>query len=427
MRPLIPVLVIGALAVPRLALAQMSSMPSGGNVHEHGEMEMHPMTGVLGIPLARDGSGTAWLPDDSPMRALHRMAGDWSLMLHWNVFAGYDYQGSDAGDGRVTSQNWVMGMASHPLAGGIVTGRSMLSLEPLTVGNAGYPLLLQTGEGLVDRQHPHDLFMEVASIYERPIAGPVALQLYGALAGEPALGPVAFPHRPSAMFDPLATLGHHWQDSTHISFGVVTAGVFTRVAKLEGSWFNGREPDDDRYDLDLRRFDSYSTRLSINPSHAWSLQGSYGYLASPEESEPDVSVQRVTASAIHAMPIGEHGSWTSTVTWGRNMPSNGPATNSALAETAVDLSHLGTTFGRVEYVVKTGHDFELPAMMTDVTLPLGEVSLGHVHPVARVGDAEAAIGVLGSIAVVDDQLVDRYGTRTPLGVMAYVQLMPAAM
>lgn len=438
MRPIVPfVLVTAALSLPAVANAQHehhgAAPPASEEVESEGEMEgMGTMTGVLGIPMSRDGSGTAWLPDDAPMRAVPRMTGDWTLMLHWNVFAGYDYQGSDAGDDRVTSQNWIMGMAGHPLGGGELTGRAMLSLEPLTVGDSGYPLLLQTGETndgepLVDRQHPHDLFMELASIYERPIAGPVAFQLYGALSGEPALGPVAFPHRPSAMSDPLATIAHHWQDSTHISFGVATAGIFTRTAKLEASWFNGREPDENRYDLDLRAFDSYSTRLSVNPSRAWSLQASYGYLASPESLEPDVSVQRVTASAIHAMPIAADGSWTSTIAWGRNIPSEGPATDSVIAESAVDLGHLGTTFGRLEYVMKTGHDFDMPTTMAELELPVGSASLGHTHPIVRVGDAEAALGIRGSIAVVNDDLVDRYGTRTPLGVMAYVQLQPAAM
>ena len=421
MRPFV-LLVLAASATPRLAHAQHHHA-----VHAEGHADTHPMTGVLGIPMSRHGSGTAWLPDQAPMRAVHRMAGDWRFMLHWNAFAGYDYQASDAGDARLTSQNWLMGMAGHPLAGGMLTGRAMLSLEPLTTGDRGYPLLLQTGETsdgepLIDRQHPHDLFMEVASIYERPLAGPLAFQLYGALAGEPALGPVAFPHRPSAMADPLATLSHHWQDSTHISFGVVTAGLFTRAAKLEASWFNGREPDENRYDMDLRGFDSFATRLSVNPSPAWSLQASYGYLASPEALEPDVSVQRVTASAIHATPH-----WTATLAYGRNIPSEGRATGSVVAESAIDLDRLGTTFARAEYVVKTGHDFAFAETMSSVELPIASASLGHTHPILRTASTEASLGIVGSIAVAPDELVDRYGTRTPLGVMAYLQLQPTAM
>ena len=201
------------------------------------EMEA-PHAGVLGLPMTRHGSGTAWLPDDSPMRAAHYKVGGWDVMLHGNLFVGYDYQATDAGESEVVSQNWIMAMAGHPLGGGMFEARTMLSLEPLTLGDNGYPLLLQTGETLegmplVDRQHPHDLFMEIAGRYEREVAGGVAFQLFGGLAGEPALGPVAFPHRPAAMADPMAPLTHHWLDSTHISFGVLTAGVFRRRGRAQ--------------------------------------------------------------------------------------------------------------------------------------------------------------------------------------------------
>ena len=190
------------------------------------------------------------------------------------------------------------------IGGGELVLRQMLSLDPLTVGADGYPLVLQTGESLGgsplhDRQHPHDLFMEIAALYTRPFSASSAFQLYAAPAGEPALGPVAFPHRFSAASDPLAPLAHHWQDSTHISFGVLTAGLLTRMFKVEGSWFNGREPDEHRYDFDIRRPDSWSGRLWFNPSKARSFQASYGYLASPEELHPDESVHRLTASAVH--------------------------------------------------------------------------------------------------------------------------------
>jgi hypothetical protein len=392
----------------------------------------HARTGVLGIPMTRHGSGTAWLPDDSPMRAFHARVGGWDTMLHGNLFVGYDVQGTDEGDSEVVSQNWIMGMASHGLLGGTFGVRTMLSLEPLTLGDNGYPLLMQTGETLdgeplVDRQHPHDLFMEVAADYQREIAGGVAFELYGALAGEPALGPVGFPHRPSAMPDPLAPLSHHWQDSTHITFGVVTAGVFTRAMKLEGSWFNGREPDEERYDLDLRGFDSLSTRLSVNPARQWSLQASYGYLDSPEALEPDVSVQRVTASATHAASLGMRRSWTSMAGWGRNMPSDGHDSDSVLLETAADLGAWGVTFARAEYVLKTGHDFDFPEEMAELELPVTSLSLGHVQPVLDISGVETAIGVVGSVGYVADELEPRYGTRTPLGMMAFVQVQPGAM
>ncbi len=271
---------------------------------------------------------------------------------------------------------------------------------------------------------PADLFMELATRYEREIAGGVAFQLYGALAGEPALGPVAFPHRPAAMPDPMAPLGHHWLDSTHISFGVLTAGVFTRTAKLEGSWFNGREPDEERFDLDLRAPDSYATRLSVNPSRAWSLQASYAFLDSPEVLHPDVSIQRFTGSVTHATSIGERRHWTSTAAAGFNIPSEGITTHAVLAESALDLGHLGVTFVRAEHLIKAGEDFDLPESMHDVELPIAALSLGHTHPVAEIGGAETALGIRGSVAYGPEELEVRYGTRTPVGVMAYVQVQP---
>jgi hypothetical protein len=418
------------LAVPADAFGQHAGHQDATRYGEPGGEARHP-AGALGLPMSRVGSGTSWLPDDAPMRAFHLEGGGWDLMLHGNVFVGYDYQAGDAGDDQLVSQNWLMAMAGHELAGGRLAARTMLSLEPLTVGRRGYPLLLQTGEQvdgapLVDRQHAHDLIMEAAAMYERGLTDRVAFQLYAALAGEPALGPAGFPHRPSAMSDPLAPLGHHWLDSTHISFGVLTAGAFTRTAKLEGSWFNGREPDDERYDLDLRAFDAASARLTVNPDAHWSLQASGGYLDSPEELEPGVSVIRTTASASHARRLGR-GHWTSTLGWGRNTPSSGPATDAVLAESVLDLDRLGATFARAEYVRKSGRDLALDPAMEDEVFGIATVSLGHTHPVLREGGLETALGVRGSAGVIDAELEPRYGTRFPLGVMAYVQIQPQAM
>src|SRR5881628_801045 len=220
-------------------------------------MEMH--AGPLDIPETRMGSGTSWLPDASPMHAAHIALGDWTLMVHGKVFFQYDWQGGSRGSNQLGIVNWAMAVVSRPLGGGQLQLRGMVSAEPGTIGSRGYPLLVQSGESyqgapLHDRQHPHDLFMELAALYERPVARNLALSLYLAPVGEPAVGPVAFPHRPSAADDPLAPISHHWQDGAHITFGVVTAGVFTRRAKLEGSWFNGREPDGLRLRRQAARF-----------------------------------------------------------------------------------------------------------------------------------------------------------------------------
>jgi hypothetical protein len=229
---------------------------------EHDSMGGAP----LGIEETRDASGTAWQPDSTPMFMWHARSGDWRLGLHTNSFFGFDGANS-RGDDQFLSINWLMGMATHPVGTGDLTFRAMLSAEPATMPKNGYPLLLQTGESfegepLHDRQHPHDLFMELAARYRRPIGDTFGLELYAAPVGEPAIGPAAFPHRFTSMGDPLAPLGHHWFDSTHITFGVLTAGVFTNKLKLEGSWFNGREPDEERWDFDFRQPDSVAARLS---------------------------------------------------------------------------------------------------------------------------------------------------------------------
>ncbi len=250
------------------------------------------------------------------MRDGFSLAG-WDLMAHGLAFGGYDYQGSRRGGGQVFSTNWAMLMAQHDFLGGEFGARLMMSGEEFTDGGRGYPLLLQSGETFHgvpnhDRQHPHDLFMEMAATYTHSITKDLGFQLYGGPVGEPALGPVAAPHRESAAADPFAPLGHHWMDSTHVTFGVVTAGIFTHNVKLEASWFNGREPDSNRSNFDFRRMDSYSTRLSYNPTRDLSLQTSWGYLKSPEQLEPDVSVNRITSSATYNLrariggQLGDH-------------------------------------------------------------------------------------------------------------------------
>ena len=219
------------------------------------------------------------------------MAGSWFLMVHGFGFVQYDAQGGSRGDEQFGSLNWGMLMASRDLAGGRFQVRTMLSFDAATVSNRGYPLLLQSGESyrgqpLHDRQHPHDFWMELAVMYERAVSSKLGLALYAAPSGEPALGPVAFMHRPSAMDNPFAPLSHHWQDATHISFGVVSAGIFGPSWKIEGSAFNGREPDEERWGFDRLRLNSYSGRLTINPSAGWSLAAGYGFLRNPDALRP---------------------------------------------------------------------------------------------------------------------------------------------
>jgi hypothetical protein len=392
--------------------------------------EAHAGEAPLAIPMGQEGSGTAWLPASTPMHGHSRNLAGWRVMLHYNLFAGVIRDGSRQGGTEGMTANWLMGMADREAAGGVLALRGMLSLEPLALKREGYPLLLQTGETafgepLVDRQHPHDLFMEVALKYDRPFTARHGLEIYVAASGEPALGPAAFPHRASAATNPLAPLAHHWLDSTHIAFGVLTAGVYAKRLKVEGSWFNAREPDEHRLDFDLHRPDSYAGRLTLNPSENWSLQASYGHLREPEALEPGVDIRKLTASAVYNRPL-PGGNWATTFAWGRNEPEGDPAGGAVLLETSFTTGP-HALFGRAEHVQKSGHDFGLGGSQEDDRLPVSALSFGYSREVGRLADASIVVGGRAFVGFADDVLeAQRYGTATLYGGMIFLHLRPAA-
>ena len=412
--------------------AGMSNMTNSDTAHGKGSPVM-TMFEPLGVPMDRMGSGTTWIPDAVSLPARHFMAGEWELMLHGFVFAEENVQGGSRGASQSGSLNWGMFMASRELAGGRFQARTMLSLDPATVTNRGYPLLLQSGEALGgqplhDRQHPHDFLMELGVLYERPVASDLGLSLYAAPSGEPALGPVAFMHRPSAMDVPAAPIGHHWQDATHISFGVLTAGVFGHSWKAEGSLFNGREPDEHRWNIDPVTLDSYSGRLTINPTANWSLSGGYGYLKSPEALHPAESMHRVTASLLHGVKLGADGQWASTVVWGANTHGGADLTHSLLVESEAVLDRANTVFGRAEWVQKSAEDLVLdtPAagFPADRLFNVSALSLGYIRDFARWSGATLGLGGMGTVNVVPSALEPAYGSRTPLGLQVFLRLRP---
>jgi len=390
------------------------------------------MIDPLGVSMERMGSGTTWIPDAVPLPARHRMAGSWLLMLHGFGFVQYDMQGGSRGDDQFGSLNWAMLMASRDLLGGRFQARTMLSLDPATVTNRGYPLLLQSGETyrgqpLVDRQHPHDFWMEVAVMYERALSRTIGVTVYAAPSGEPALGPVAFMHRPSAMDNLAAPLSHHWQDATHISFGVVTAGLFGRHWKLEGSAFNGREPNEKRWGFDRLRLDSYSGRFTMHMDSSWVFSAGYGFLKSPEALNPSESIHRVTASVLHGRKLGRDGQIATSVIWGANRHS-GRTTHSVLAESEAVLDRRNTILGRVELVQKTAEDLVLPAgpggFAPDSTFTVAAASVGYIREVVRMSKATVGVGFQGSLNVIPAVLDSFYGSRTPIGGMLFVRIRP---
>jgi hypothetical protein len=358
------------------------------------------MPGTLGpYVMARESSGTSWQPDSTPMGGVMNMSGQWMTMWHGMIDLIYDDQGGPRGASKTFSSSMLMFMARRELPDGAFGVHLMLSADPL-MGRYGYPELFQTGETadgvhpLIDRQHPHNLLMEASATYSRNLSMQSAVYLYAAVAGEPALGPPAFMHRFSSEDNPEAPLTHHWLDSTHITYGVVTAGYQWDRVKLESSAFNGREPDQDRYDVELRAFDSWSARLSWNPLPDVALQLSTGRLASPEQLEPNVAMRRTTASASYNRMVAGL-QWQTTFAWGRNTPEPGTASNGWLLESAVRVANVHTFFGRVERVGKD-ELFTPGQALYGPVYTIEELSLGYIYDCAQWGSVHAGVGAMAT-------------------------------
>lgn len=360
-------------------------------------------------------------------------AGQWQLMFQGVAYAQYDHQSGPRGASQAGSLNWGMFMASHEVAGGQLELRTMLSLDALGVGASGYPLLLQSGEEyrgqpLHDRQHPHDAFMEVGAKYQHEIARGIGISLYAAPVGEPALGPAAFIMRPSALDNPVAPIGHHWQDATHVSFGVLSAAFVTQRWRLEGSWFNGREPDDQRWNFDPIKLDSWSGRLTFAPNSEWALSASYGYLNSPEQLQPTVAEHRATISVGRGVMIGDAGAWNTSLIWGANGRAGESMSNSLLAETELSRDGRNSFIARAEYVQKSASELvaDIPPynFAADREFDVSELSLGYVRELAMWRTGTFGAGVLGTLNFVPAALQSVYGSSTPVGVVLFVRIRP---
>jgi hypothetical protein len=282
-----------------------------------------------------------------------------SLWLRYNK-QDYNHVGS-RGDSKFDAPNWFMFMAQRKLGQkGLLHFSSMLSLDLVTEGGRGYPLLFQTGESyagqpLVDRQHPHDLFSELSIAYTYAFSKKADAFFYLGYPGEPALGPVTFMHRPSALDNPNSPISHHWVDATHITFGVATLGLRLGRIKMEISSFTGREPNEKRYDFDKPRFDSWSGRLSFNPSQNWALQLSHGYVKGPEDLHPDENIYKTTASAVYSIAFGKKNRIDATALWGMNKQVGHDGENAFLLESAWRVSK-NSFYARYEWVQKSAEE-----------------------------------------------------------------------
>jgi hypothetical protein len=415
-------LVLGVLFSAALSLqAQEDHSGHGGHA-----AAMKSFYGVYAP--SREASGTAWVPDASPHEGAHVAAGGWTGMVHGYAYGVYTRQGGERGQDRVFGTNMLMLMAQRPAGEATLGVRGMLSLEPL-MGKKGYPLLLQTGETadrrtpLIDRQHPHDLFMELALTYSRPVGGASSLFVYAGLPGEPALGPAAFMHRFSGADNPEAPLSHHWLDATHITFGVLTAGAVWRDVKLEASAFKGREPDEDRWNIESPELDSYSGRLTWNAGENWSMQASYGDLESPELLAPEADVERWTASVSHGARFAA-ADWQTTLAWGRNREKagggHGHEEDATLLESAAGFAGRHTVFGRFEIVEK----FELflpPDPRGDRAFTVRKAGLGYIRDFAPRRGTQLGVGGAGSVHLLPRALDAVYG-KTPLSCNVFLRL-----
>jgi hypothetical protein len=377
----------------------------------HLDAEMRAMYGAY--PMSRESSGTSWQPDASPHQGIDAMYGDWSTMTHGVANLIYDRQGGPRGDRKTFTTSMLMMMGQRPLGGGTLGLRGMVSADPL-FGKGGYPLLLQTGETgdgrtpLIDRQHPHDLFMELAATYSYRTSDNSSVFGYAGLPGEPALGPPAFMHRFSGEDNPEAPISHHWLDSTHIAYGVVTLGYVFGNMKLEGSVFRGREPDQSRYNIETGKLDSTSLRLSYNPAKSWALQVSRAHIKSPEQLHPDDDVDRTTASVIYNRAFGAS-NWQTTLAWGRNAASHGTATNAYLLESAIRTSKTHTFFGRAERADK--NELFLPGTaLAQETFRVGKLSLGYLYDFPSDSHFKFGIGGLVSRFSLPSELQSAYGS-----------------
>jgi hypothetical protein len=362
-----------------LHMSGMEGMDMGGMSMSHAYSR--------NLPMSRNGSGTAWQPDQTPMYMWMQHKGPWMLMYHGAVFGRYTSQNFNHSNGRghahaADAPNWFMTMAQRNVGErGLLNLTLMVSLDPLTETRGGYPLLFQTGESykgqpLIDKQHPHDLFSGLSVGYTHAFSKDVDLTAYLGYPGEPALGPVAFMHRISAMPNPDAPLSHHWTDATHITYGVATLGLRYKQFKLEGSNFTGREPDEFRYGFDKPRADSWAGRLNWNPTPSLALQVSRAFIKSPEDLHPDENVTRTTASVLHSRMWGDHRYIASSLVWGMNEGHSAHAEHAVLAETNLTLGR-PTFYGRYEFVQKDSEELDFYASVPP-TEPL-RGSVFNVH------------------------------------------------
>jgi hypothetical protein len=446
------------MSVPLCVSAQESPSPERDDCHSQNMGQMHMPGGDTGDMNKMDAhdmnhmhpknfveeiahhstSGTTAEPDSAPAPMLMAARTSWQFMFHANVFISDLQQSGPRGADRFFSTNWFMGMAQHQAGPGTFTARAMLSLEPATVTGRRYPLLFQQGETafglpIVDGQHPHDFIMELAALYDLKLGEKNLLSFYFAPMGDPAIGPTSFPHRASAIENPVGTLGHHQQDSTHIAADVITIGFTHHIARLEVSGFHGREPDEFRWNIDSGKIDSWATRLTIQPGQNWSGQYSYARISSPEALFPLEDQERMTASLMYNRPLTNglfgKGNLASTALWGRTRSlADGAVFNSYLLESTLRFITRNYVWTRIENAERSNELLlgwqPLPPGFHEE--PIGRVqayTFGYSRDFDVLPHLASALGGQVTAYGVPDILQPIYGSH-PFGVMLFLRLRP---
>jgi hypothetical protein len=393
-------------------------------------MDMNHPASFIDSIIAHGSAGTSAEPLSTPHDMLMKQVGGWMLMFHGVGFVNSQQQTGPRGGDKVFGTSWFMPMVQRSLGPGLFTGRVMLSLDPATITGRRYPELFQLGETafgnpIVDGQHPHDFFMELALLYDLKLGENALLSFYGAPVGDPAMGPTAFAHRVSASEDDLAPLGHHEQDSTHIASDVVTLGFTYKCARVEASGFHGREPDEYRWNIDSGAIDSWSARLTINPAANWSGQYSIARLKSPEQLFPTEDTLRMTASVTYNRPL-TNGNWATMLLWGRNRDTPGVQIyNSYLAESTLRFKKHNYAWTRIENVDRSnelglGENPPPPGFDERFLARVQAYTFGYDREFNFIPHVSSAFGGQYTLYTKPSFLDSIYGTNT-MGVLMFVR------
>jgi hypothetical protein len=447
-----------------------SSSPTTMKIDQGMDM-MKPPTTLIDAELAHTTSGTSAEPPSTPVSMLMSEYRGWTLMLHGTAFLSNNQQQASTsptgpsatlceqfnlscsaperhGGDKFFSTNWIMPMAQRQLGPGLLTLRAMFSPEPATITGRQYPELFQQGETafgrpIIDGQHPHDFFMELAALYDIRLGEHTLLSLYAAPIGDPAIGPTAYSHRMSASENPLAALGHHQEDSTHIAFNVLTAGLTWRWLRFEESGFHGAEPTEQRWGFQPspngHAIDSYSSRITFSPTQNWSSQYSIAHITSPEALYPSENEQRQTASIMYNRPLGaatadgtHSDNWSTTLLWGRtkSLPqigNDGSKENSYLLESLLQFHTRNYIWTRIENAGRSNELLLPPGSMLPPNFsesPIGHVAaytIGYDRDYRIAPHLLAAPGAQFTTYTTPEALISTYGAH-PFGAVAFVRL-----